>query len=48
MIEGLRGEVKLMLAEQTRTVLLALVACMVTTSAGMLAGFLTLASMING
>ena len=46
--ERLRGEVALMLAQQTRTVLIAVVACMVTTWAGMLASFLTLASMING
>ena len=47
-IEGLKGHFDLKLANQTRTMLLAMLACMVTTWAGMLAGFLTLASMING
>ena len=47
-IEGLKGHFDLKLANQTRTMLLAMLACMVTTWAGMLAGFLTLASMISG
>ncbi len=47
-IDNLRGETALMVARQTRTMLLALGACMVTTWGGMLAGFLTLASMISG
>ena len=47
-IEGLKGHFDLKLANQTRTMLLAMLACVVTTWAGMLAGFLTLASMING
>lgn len=46
--ERLRGHFELMLAKQARTMLLAMMAFMVTTWAGMLAGFLTLASMING
>ncbi len=37
-----------MLARQTCTILLGLLVCMITTWAAMLAGFLTLASMING
>lgn len=47
-IEGLKGHFDLKLANQTRTMLLAMLACMVATWAGMLAGFLTLASMISG
>ena len=47
-IERVKGEMALMIANSTRTVLLAMLACMVTTWAGMLAGFLMLASMING
>ena len=47
-IEGLKGHFDLKLANQTRTMLLAMLACMVTTWAGMLAGFLTLASMMSG
>ena len=47
-IEGLKGHFDLKLANQTRTMLLAMLACMVTTWAGMLAGFLTLASMMTG
>ncbi len=47
-IEGLKGHFDLKLANQTRTMLLAMLALMVTTWAGMLAGFLMLASMISG
>lgn len=47
-LERVKGEMALMVANSTRTVLLAMLACMVTTWAGMLAGFLMLASMING
>lgn len=47
-IEALKGHFELRLANNTRTILLAMLACMVTTWAGMLAGFLMLASMISG